>query len=143
MATTTSVKLPPSDTVATLGLAQSLGAVMDFVKLSTEEQAEFAGHIGLPAAPEDFRAVSPAILAAMPETEFKEAISDITGTLATFFGKAKLVSLFEIMVATTRTVMEPEVKAPLAPGTPPGIQPGGPLGGGVLKRGKFRFQVGG
>ena len=119
-----------------------MGALMKHVGLSEEEASAVATKLGMPPEDEALQSIEPRLLASVPEAEYLEAVTDTPG-LGTFFGKAKLRTLYQLAAGLTRTAIEPEVKALPTPGTPPGIQPGGPLGGGVLKRGKFRYQVGG
>ena len=137
----TTLTMPPSDLVAELGLGSSLWALMAHIGFSEVEAKSLATKLGMPSEQEALQAVHPRLLASMPEDDFLAATADTEG-LSTFFGKAKIRTLLQMAIGLTRTVIEPEVKAPPAPGTPPGFVPGGPLGGGVLKRGKVRHRVG-
>ena len=137
-----SMSLPSPAVIAELGLGSNLWALMSHTGFTEEESKAVAVKLGMPDSQEAIEAIQPKLLAAMPEEDFIQATAGTEG-MDTFFGKAKIKTLYQMAAGLTRTIIEPEVKAPPAPGTPPGFVPGGPLGGGVLERGKFRHQVGG
>ena len=136
-----SMTLPSPAVIAELGIGSSLWALMSHTGFTEVESKALAVKLGMPDTQEAIGAIQPKLLAAMPEEDFIKATEGTEG-LDTFFGKAKVKTLYQMAAGLTRTIIEPEVKAPPAPGTPPGFAPGGPLGGGVLKRGKVRHQVG-